>query len=120
MNHNTDLFNNYTPIYGFDISVTDEIGISLETSTVNNKFDCFMKCTQNLACKMSSFKFNQCKLYSQVKFSVQLSPSSDPCLFQKFIPDYSVINANLVHWWPFNNNVKDIVSNADMYGGSTG
>jgi hypothetical protein len=102
------------------MSVLDEVGILLETSTVNAKYDCLLKCSSNSACKMSSFKVNQCKLLSKVKYSVQLSPTtSDPCLFQKYIPDYSAINANLVHWWPFNNDVKDIVDGADLYGGSS-
>ena len=101
------------------MSVLDEVGILLGTSTESSKFGCFLKCNSNPACKMTSFKSNQCKLLSQVKFSVQLSPTSQPCLFQKFVPDYSAINADLVHWWPFNNDVKDIVDGADLYDGST-
>ena len=120
MNHNIDLFDTYTPIYGFDVSVTDEVGILLDTSTVSVKYDCFIKCTSmNSVCKMALLKSKQCKLYSQVKYSVQLSPSSESCLFQKYIPDYSAINAYLTNWWPFNNNVNDIVGSANLYGGST-
>jgi hypothetical protein len=77
-------------------------------------------CSQTSDCLMISFKINECKLYNQVKYSVQLSLNSDPCLFEKVIPNYSSINAYLTNYWPFNNNLNDVISGLNLYGGSGG
>ena len=109
----------FTPIYGFDVSVTDEVGILLDTSTANTKYDCFYRCAINPVCKMASLKLNQCKLYSQVRYSVQLYPTSDPCLFAKSNPDYSAITACLTNWWPFNNDLKDAITGQSLSNGAS-
>jgi hypothetical protein len=57
---------------------------------------------------MISYKINQCKLYSQVKYTASLTTST-PYLFEKVIEDYSAINDNLIHHWPMNNNYNDII-----------
>lgn len=117
MNHNSNLLVKFTPIYGYDVSALDEANNLFDTRTVNAKYDCFYKCASNSACMMASFKSttNQCKLYTQVNYSVQLSSSTEPCLFERFVPDYSAINAYLTHWWPFNNDVKDIIGGSDFF-----
>jgi hypothetical protein len=114
--HNSDLFSSYGPIYNFDVSTTDETGIVLQTSSENIIYDCYKKCNKMKNCVMLSYKLNQCKLYSQVRYSISITTS--PCLFEKKIKDYSSINAYLTNHWPFNNNLNDIISRADLYGGS--
>jgi hypothetical protein len=116
INHNSNLYTPFSPIYNYDISAADETGILLETTSQNSIYDCFKKCSKISNCLMISFKVNQCKLYSQVRYSVSISIA--PCLFEKKILDYSSINAYLTNHWPFNNDLKDIVSGADLYGGT--
>jgi hypothetical protein len=67
---------------------------------------------------MISYKMNQCKLYKQIKYSSELTLNSDPCLFKKVIPDYSSINAYLTNYWPFNNDLNDIISGKNFIDGS--
>ena len=114
---NNDLFNTFSPIYNYDISATDETGILLETSTQNEKYDCFMKCNSLKTCMMISYKSVTCKLYSKVKYTLSLTPISIPCLFEKVLPDYSSINNYMTNYWPMNNHVMDIVGGSDMFGG---
>ena len=112
-----DLFNTFSPIYNYDISTTDETGILIETSTQNEKYDCFIKCNSLKACMMISYKSVTCKLFSKVKYTVSSTPVSIPYLFEKVIPDYSSINNYMTNYWPLNNHVMDIVGGSDMYGG---
>ena len=115
INHNSDLYTRFGPIYSFDMSTADESGILLQTTSENIIYDCFKKCSKNSNCLMISYKVNQCKLFSQVRYSISISTS--PCLFEKKILDYSSINAYLTNHWPFNNDLKDIVSGADLIDG---
>jgi hypothetical protein len=108
VNHNRELFDKYIPIYNYGISAADETGIVLESNTVILKYDCFRKCSSRSDCLMISYKIDQCKLYSQVKYTSSLVTNS-PYLFEKVIEDYSAINANLIHHWPMNNNYNDII-----------
>lgn len=66
---------------------------------------------------MISYKGTQCKLYSQVKYSIILSPALGPFLFEKYIEDYSSINPYLVNHWSFNNNANDIIGAQNLYDG---
>ena len=108
VNHNRDLFDRYVSINNFDISAADETGIILETSTLKSFYDCVRKCSSRSDCLMISYKQIQCKLYNQIKYTTSLT-TSKPCLFKKCIEDYSAINANLINFWPMNNNYNDII-----------
>ncbi len=60
VNHNSDLFKTFLPIYGYDLSTTDESGILLTTCSVSTKYDCvtsaFQKCISKVhfKCTMSN------------------------------------------------------------------
>ena len=98
------------------MSTADETGIILSTDLFDNKYDCFGKCSNRQDCKMLSYKINTCKLFNTVRYSLTIS-TTGPFLFEKFSPDFSLINAYLTNHWPFNNNLNDIISGANLYGG---
>ena len=117
LNHNSDLYDIFTPVYSYDISAADEISILIATLSFNNKYDCFTKCSQLKNCKMISYKITTCKLYSQIAYTASTfssTLSNEPCLFQKFDTDFSTITPYLQNHWPFNNDFKDIVGGADI------
>ena len=82
---------------------------------MQNKFECARRCSLNNDCQMISFKSNQCKLFKQVKYSLSTNATvTEAFLYEKFNPDYSSINSYLTNYWPFNNDLKDIVGGADI------
>jgi len=64
---------------------------------------------------MISYKSSQCKLFKQVKYSLSTNTPIESILYEKYIPDYSSINAYLTNYWPFNNDYKDIIGGAHLY-----
>ena len=105
------MFDVYTPIYGFDISTSDQSLYLISTSSIQSQYDCYHKCTALKNCKMVSIKSNQCSLFSQIKYSVASNAlNTSPCLFEKFEPDFSTITPYLLHYWPFNNNLNSSIS----------
>jgi hypothetical protein len=62
---------------------------------------------------MISYKFNECKLFNTVRYSVPLTNNAT-YLFRKFSPNYLNINSYLTNHWPLNNNLNDIISNANL------
>jgi hypothetical protein len=117
-NHNRNLFDRYVPIYGYDMSALDQTDILISSTTVSTKYDCAQMCTTASDCAMISYKASQCMLFNKVKYSIALSGSDGPYLFEKTVPNYSPIDAYLTNYWPFNNNLNDIVSEANINTGS--
>ena len=62
---------------------------------------------------MISYKSNECKLFNTVRYSVQTA-NNETYLFRKYSPNYVSINSFLTNYWPLNNNLKDIISGANM------
>jgi hypothetical protein len=100
------------------MSSADQSGILISSATLSTKYDCFQMCSVAINCVLVSYKASQCMIFNQVKYSVALSELTEPNLFKKYVPDYSAINANLICHWPFNNNLYDVISGANLYGGS--
>jgi hypothetical protein len=114
------LYDIYRPIYNFDVSASDENVSLIDSFTVNNKFDCFTKCSSKVNCRMISYKPNQtfCKHFKLVKYSQPVSNSL--FLYEKIDSDLvSPLIPYLTNYWPFNNGLTDIVSGVVFSGGST-
>ena len=80
-----------------------------------NKIDCFVKCTSIVECLLVWLNQNECSLYSKIDYSNFIYSFNSSSLIEKYIPDYSAINASLINYWPFNNNYDDIVGGANMF-----
>ena len=105
------MFNTFIPVYNFDMDTSDQTGITLTSYSTTSKFDCFTKCNMRADCVMISFKANQCMLFNQVKYSLS---STSVYLYEKFTPDFSSITASMTNHWPFNSNLNDIISSANL------
>lgn len=86
---------------------------------IANKYDCFQKCSSLTECSLVSLNSNQCKLYNAINYTNFVSYTGSACLYQKYIEDYSSINANLEYYWPFNGNGNELISGANIIGGSS-
>ena len=100
------LYDNFVPIYNYDMSSTDQSGILISTLTASSMYECAYQCGLQTTCLLIQYKATTCNLYSAVKYSVA---STSIVLYQKFTPDVSAINTALTHNWPFNANYADVV-----------
>ena len=82
-----------------------------------NKIDCFIKCTSLTDCVLVWINSNLCYLYNKIDLTNFVYLLNSVSLMEKYKPDYSSINPYLTNYWPFNNDYRDIVSGAHMFGG---
>jgi hypothetical protein len=81
----------------------------ISSSSTASQVDCASLCSSNSNCAMISFQSSNCKLFSKAVYSVN-TVNSVPILFQKDLQSsYSSINAYLAYYWPFNNNLVDVI-----------
>ena len=114
VNHNSNLFDKYTPIYNYAIS--NATSSLIYSSTVETRYDCFIKCSSLISCRLVFASQNDCKLYSQVDYTNFIG-SNNITLYEKRIDDYSSINAYLTNHWTFNNNLNDLITGYSLYNG---
>jgi hypothetical protein len=109
------LFKTFLPIVGYDLAPSDETGILLDKlNGIDSKYDCLLKSNNYSNSVMISFKQNECKIFSTVKYNLTI-PVAEPVLYQKQIIDFTAITASLVNHWPFNNNFYDIKSQKYLF-----
>ena len=65
---------------------------------------------------MILFKLNQCNLYNAINdaYFISIVLNQDAYLFKRIVNDYTSINAHLKYYWPFNNDLTDVISNRKL------
>ena len=97
----------------------DEISkkISLIKSfNVNNHFECMLECSKNFLCSLVIVDSLNCNIVNQIQLTASnmiYSPTST--IYVK--NDSNQYNQYLIHYWPFNGNYNDVISNANLFNG---
>ena len=111
------MFDKYTPLTGYDISLSF-LSTNLTSSIqVSNKYDCFSKCSTIPSCLLVYIKLTQCNLYTKIDFTTFTNSPGSLVLYEKNIADYSSINSYLTNHWSFNGNPNDKAGNDNLSGG---
>lgn len=111
------MFDVFNQINDYDIPTTSLNSNLIKSFTSFNKYDCARECSLNNKCVLILTKTNLCNLYSKVDYGGFISSQGSTFLLAKQVDDMTSINSNLVNYWPFNNNLNDIIGGANMFNG---
>jgi len=93
----------------------------LGTSDSSDYLTCLERCISNSQCIFAAIRQNRCYLCNEnvIRF-LRDSPGGNSLIYQKSDSrhnPYFRLTPGLIHYWPFENNVRDEIGNAHLYGG---
>ena len=89
----------------------------IKSFPITNNFQCILQCSKYPICSMAIVDISVCKIYIKNEFKhSNIIYSSTSTIYSKDSDDN--INQYLIHYWPFNGNYDDVISNANLFNGS--
>jgi hypothetical protein len=88
----------------------------LKSFRISSDFQCIFQCSKNDLCSIAIVDSSICNIY--IIFDLNdsnLINSPTSTIYVK--NNYNEINKYLIHYWPFNGNYFDVISNANLFNG---
>ncbi len=89
----------------------------IKSLPLTTRYDCARECSRDKKCVLILAKANICNLYSKIDNGTFVSSQGSTYLLVKYDDKLSSINSNLVNYWPFNNDLNDVIGGAHMFDG---
>ena len=88
----------------------------MKSFKASNNLKCILECTSDFFCSTAIFDFTDCNLFNKNQIrDLNLIHSPTSTIYVK--NSYNEINNYLIHYWPFNDNYLDVISNANLIDG---
>ena len=86
----------------------------IKSFRVNLNLQCISDCSDNFLCSMAIVDSKTCNVYNRIQITnlMNLTDSFTSTIYVKYS-----YNQYLIHYWPFNGNYYDIISNANLFNG---
>jgi hypothetical protein len=84
---------------------------------INDNFQCILQCSNNFLCSIAILSFSVCNIYYKMKLNQTNVFDLNGSIIYIKTNDYDQLNEYLIHYWPFNGNYFDKISNANLFNG---
>ena len=95
----------------------------IKSFTVHNYLQCISECSKNSICSIAIIDSFNCKIYKYIEItdSNTIYSLTSSIYLKKEIKDVNssaqMTSKYLIHYWPFNGNYDDVISNANLFNG---
>jgi len=106
----------FNKINNKNLNLTERQNSLIKTFKFNDKMQCFLECSKHFFCSLAIIDHSICNIYNKIEISDKNTISSlSSTIYVR--ESFSQIEKYLIHYWPFNGNYYDIISNANLFNG---
>ncbi len=90
----------------------------MKSFKIKDNMDCILECSSNFLCSAATVDSAFCTIFNS-KIEITESNTIYSLTSTTFVNNFNdQINKYLIHYWPFNGNYVDVISNANLFNGS--